>query len=1504
MKKRVILIIVLALLLGMAGLGGYWHHRRSQGSRLLIRAQVALRAEQPQKAIELVSRYLVQRPEDWRGHYCLGEARLRMGDLEEAQAAFTQAAHWAPDEFSPVQALANCAVQRGSQLLAKDSEVVSLAELEQGVAHLREGVAILRESAPTDPADQVERHERMGLYLERSSHGLNRLAAQLEDQADAAAGNVHDQRQALLDRAQQARAQAGEALDEAVVTLLAVVQAEPAREQAAQALIRLASQPGREQALETARAALLSAERKPPVATAMLVLNDLGHQRRQDSFTDRQAQLQSAAELLDELVAQAPDEAQVLLARANVALDLQDWATADRLADQVLELNARQGGARLVKALALLAQRRPAQAEEILFSLKTDFPQWPDAHYSFAQAALANGHEQIARDALRAVTVLEPGHPGASRHLAEYLLRHGFRAEALQDAQSYYQAHPADPQALRLYVRALTETDRRTRAQEVLAEARTRHAQNPEVLAAVMESYRYLGQTAEARQVAQAVLALTPASVGQSLALAQAAAFDGQTARAETILQGLLDAHGQQPVVLFAGARLYAQTGRLMQAVELAGRAVALAPQEEPLRLLLARLLLDTGQVAEALEQCRTILSANPSHAEAALLAEQARVLLGEPAEAVDLTAFGQAAPAGELALALTCLRAGRPAEAVELCRQQLRTDERNLNALALLAEAQLALKNDGGAIEAYHRAIATGQAPLPVYMRLVQVEARRRPVHEVAKSMHALPGAQSELVDLVIGQLRLQQGDSAGAVEAFQDARRASSAPQHVQNLARLLTAQALARGGKLAAALAELDSLAQGPWRTTALLAKVELLTAMDQAGQADTILAGLRQQAIADRDAHLLGRLVQTYVARRAYPQALAAGEALVQLSPDSAATYAGVLAAAGQLDPAVEWYGKAIAARPGDLTVRIRLAELLNTHGRFGEALEVLRDLEGHSYAGQAVSLYQQARLFAARGLQRKALVCIEDLDALGQAATPNLDYLRGRAFAALGRTDRALEILKAIPAHADVYRDAGLLRLELTADVDERLALLGELEAQRPDEIDLARWRLGLLMAEQRYEELLAAYAAYAERFDGPVLAELALQAQLALGDTDAAAAQADAVAAQTGQTPWRLRAELLQAAQPPAPPAQPDAWTDGPSLARDALAVALARLHGQADAARLRAERFSTAWAQLRPGQVSGGLRMSGIYVALAGGQLSGARAELDSAVDLPPAHRLAGRELLALAERQEAGSLEAAVALRALLAEEMALGRLSEALADQALTDRPGCQWAAATLVRVRPERAAEVLERLQPTDSPLARLIQADLAVVEGRFVQAADLYEGLSAGPTDWPMIRLRAVALERAGQLEQALALYEQVWAGSGDIASANNAAYLVSQLHADDTERLAQAESWVRQAMQIVPNLPAFQDTLGWLAHLRGRPDEAIDLLRLAIRGLPESPEVHYHLGIVEAELDNLELALWHLQAAVDYCHAAQAEGRPVESAELRAAEQARAALARLVEVAP
>ena len=155
-----------------------------------------------------------------------------------------------------------------------------------------------------------------------------------------------------------------------------------------------------------------------------------------------------------------------------------------------------------------------------------------------------------------------------------------------------------------------------------------------------------------------------------------------------------------------------------------------------------------------------------------------------------------------------------------------------------------------------------------------------------------------------------------------------------------------------------------------------------------------------------------------------------------------------------------------------------------------------------------------------------------------------------------------------------------------------------------------------------------------------------------------------------------------------------------------------------------------------------------------------------------------------------------------------------------------------------------------------------------------QAID--DGLQANPSDGSLLWAKATVLERGGDIDGAIDIYQGLYEQtSGSVIVANNLASLLATYRTDD-ESLERA--WIIARRLKDADNPALQDTYGWIAHRRGESEEALPYLESAAAGLPDDPLVQMHLGMVYVALGQNDKAIDQLQKAVDV--AGPADTRP------------------------
>ena len=159
--------------------------------------------------------------------------------------------------------------------------------------------------------------------------------------------------------------------------------------------------------------------------------------------------------------------------------------------------------------------------------------------------------------------------------------------------------------------------------------------------------------------------------------------------------------------------------------------------------------------------------------------------------------------------------------------------------------------------------------------------------------------------------------------------------------------------------------------------------------------------------------------------------------------------------------------------------------------------------------------------------------------------------------------------------------------------------------------------------------------------------------------------------------------------------------------------------------------------------------------------------------------------------------------------------------------------------------------------------------VASIPDRIDELPDLVDkALAALPGSGELLWAKAGILERQGDIDGAIAIYEDMYRdNSANPIIANNLASLLSN-HRTDADSIARAEIVARRLRGS--GNPPYQDTYGWIAYLRGNYDEALAELELAAAGLPEDATVQYHLAMTYTALDRPSDALARLRLARQY----------------------------------
>ncbi len=181
--------------------------------------------------------------------------------------------------------------------------------------------------------------------------------------------------------------------------------------------------------------------------------------------------------------------------------------------------------------------------------------------------------------------------------------------------------------------------------------------------------------------------------------------------------------------------------------------------------------------------------------------------------------------------------------------------------------------------------------------------------------------------------------------------------------------------------------------------------------------------------------------------------------------------------------------------------------------------------------------------------------------------------------------------------------------------------------------------------------------------------------------------------------------------------------------------------------------------------------------------------------------------------------------------------------------------------------ERAFRSALRLQPTWA-VPHLNLGRSFMISGQQERAINVFQaGLQQVPGHLGLRFALAKAYQDGQDYNAAIDVYESMLNdGTGGLTAANDLASLIADFRYDDRSRLDRA---LRSVESFGPTShPAFLDTIGWLHYRLRNIDEALRYLERAARGLPDNPQIRYHLGMTYYEGGQIERAMEELGAAI------------------------------------
>ena len=1087
--RRIVLVLVIVIVLGLIAGGGWWYLHRNSGEKRLGRAELALRAQKYDRALELARAYTADNPKDWRGYYVQAQGHTASGRYEEARRLLDDAAEIAPDQpdilFLRSDTYANPA-RETLRTLAVENPDLPLEQIRAAVDQLIEAKKIIEAAYPAGEDRPPAAKEALGLLLNSLGRASEYIKHRFRAQADTLdiAKQEEEAREARA-KAEEASQKARQYFREASRVLLQAVtetargtKKEPAAlpRRATNVLVEVCSQYEDTETLSavadlvfegdrgvTLTPLVLESKHPPLVAVATLVDHRLGASDLPPGSAALTKERRQACEQLDALLEDKDRAAQagalqIRLVRARLAMDLGNLDAAESIAGAILEDLPHQRNARLLLALIAMEQGEAAAAEDKLLALKTDFPHWQAARIFYARAALETGNRERAREALRRVTEEQvPRNPQAAWEkqllaevtqarliLAQSLLKDGLAEQALNETQQVLKTAAAPPQAIYLHFWSAVCAGRPGLGEEAVARGLAQYPKEPALLQILLAYPEFLEaptatDTAENEKKQRLAVAHETLKAAALAVLAKAPANPNALAlRVRTAL-----ATGEDPAPVLAALR----------------KAAKARPEDRAVQAAVADGYRALGKPEEALAAAERVAAGTPETLRDQILAAQAH------------------------------LRLGRTAEAERTLRDAVDSNPHFHRARALLAEVYLRTRRTMQAIEQLREAVSLAPAQVPYRLTLARALLQTGLIDEADDQVQTVLSHDPDNADAVLlsNQIQVLRGGTPDAEEQIE----ASLAGRSGRPLAQAY----LARGNpeKCIEICRSVLKASPDDAATRWLLARA-LLVANDRPGCIDQLTETLKASPdllpIYQSLAIVLGadrNVTEVETALAAIP---GARKDLIHLAS------ATLLEQQRQYEAAAEAYGRVVAdtdSEPGNrIVARLHKARCLAAAGHADLAIvELDRIPDDHPLHARAA--LAKAALLAQSGRQdeanktlqatRKAAVAGEDLGTLGQAAALYLQW--GEPDEAVAVAQAAVEIAPKNPQPL-LLRAAALDRLGRS---DEVVDCLRQAVVLQPGNLGLhSRLARALDKANRRLEALQALSELEKQGRTGEVLA--------------------------------------------------------------------------------------------------------------------------------------------------------------------------------------------------------------------------------------------------------------------------------------------------------------------------------------------------------------------------------------------------------------------------------
>lgn len=877
--------------------------------------------------------------------------------------------------------------------------------------------------------------------------------------------------------------------------------------------------------------------------------------------------------------------------------------------------------------------------------------------------------------------------------------------------------------------------------------------------------------------------------------------------------------------------------------VVMATMLAACSPKGEKL-LARAEASLAQGQYRAAMIDLQNYLSANPQDAAARARLGVALLELGDVRGAeVEIRKARELGAGDDLLRLPECrLLAARGAydQILEDCAADTGKPAVDGELQVVRGEALLGLGRNDEAVETFRAAVAAQPERLAPYQGLALATLATSGISKARGVLESAPAAVKEQPRywMIHGGLELRAGNLEAAETAFAKAveRTAKGEPDSPDRLAALagLAEVQLRRGDNKAAEATSKQLIEAAPNAPLAKILRAQSAASSGDFAQARTLLEEVVSRDPENADARVFLGMVN-------FQQ--------------------------GNLGQAEMHLANVVARHPEDIRAQRLLAEVRGRLQTPEESLAALKPaLAGGDADPSLLALASQLSLQS--GDKAGALAYLTQAGASPAAKTPEAQLELAGGYLMAGELDRAIELLEAMPpgeGDSAVRRETLLIiALFRQGKTPEALARADDMVARSPDSPSSRTLAAAVYAAAGKTQEARAQFEAILKLKPDDAGAQMNLaRLDLAEGKVDSAAQRFEKVLAQDDKN---LIATVGMSAVASARKDGKEAerWllkakSDHPESVEARLALAHYYL-GTRDFGQGR--QAAEEATKLAPDNAAA-FNLRGL-AQLGGGDLQAAVTSFEEATRLAPkaqGYRLNTARAYALQQEPD-----------------KALGVIDAVLKD-ATDPVPVLGLGAVMALRFgKVERAAGYVERLRiaaPKAAVVPRL-EGDLAMAQKRYKDAVSDYasvpaeardtsltlaqfdarrlagvgepqktleEWLAKRPEDVPVRVALAEYWQQRGETSRATSEYEEgLKHAPANTVILNNLAVIYQR--SGDRRALDTAE----RAYQSAPDVPAIQDTYGWLLVEQGQVDKGLELLRSAAKALPELAEVQYHLG--------------------------------------------------------